>query len=125
MVHLRMGRLLLFWIYDFGSWTLGRSLCAPRRVRIQNPQSKIQNVRSLDSVHRASSLLTSPHLDLEPDALSLDQAALVGCAVLTGFGAVRNAGRVQAGDRVAVIGCGGVGLQVIAAARLAGAESIG
>lgn len=59
-----------------------------------------------------------------PDALSLDQAALVGCAVLTGFGAVRNAGRVQAGDRVAVIGCGGVGLQVIAAARLAGAESI-
>lgn len=59
-----------------------------------------------------------------PDALPLDQAALVGCAVLTGFGAVRNAGRVQAGDRVAVIGCGGVGLQVIAAARIAGAESI-
>ncbi len=59
-----------------------------------------------------------------PDALPLDQAALVGCAVLTGFGAVRNAGRVGPGDRVAVIGCGGVGLQVIAAARLAGAESI-
>jgi S-(hydroxymethyl)glutathione dehydrogenase/alcohol dehydrogenase len=59
-----------------------------------------------------------------PDALPLEQAALVGCAVLTGFGAVRNAARVQAGDRVAVIGCGGVGLQVIAAARLAGAESI-
>lgn len=59
-----------------------------------------------------------------PQALPLDQAALVGCAVLTGFGAVRNAGRVQAGDRVAVIGCGGVGLQVIAAARLAGAERI-
>lgn len=59
-----------------------------------------------------------------PDALPLDQAALVGCAVLTGFGAVRNAGNVQPGDRVAVIGCGGVGLQVIAAARMAGAESI-
>jgi S-(hydroxymethyl)glutathione dehydrogenase/alcohol dehydrogenase len=59
-----------------------------------------------------------------PDALPLDQAALVGCAVLTGFGAVRNAGQVQPGDRVAVIGCGGVGLQVIAAARMAGAESI-
>ena len=59
-----------------------------------------------------------------PDALSLDQAALVGCAVLTGFGAVRNAGQVRAGDRVAVIGCGGVGLQVIAAARLAGAETV-
>jgi S-(hydroxymethyl)glutathione dehydrogenase/alcohol dehydrogenase len=59
-----------------------------------------------------------------PDALSLEQAALVGCAVLTGFGAVRNAGRVQPGDRVAVIGCGGVGLQVIAACRLAGAAEI-
>jgi S-(hydroxymethyl)glutathione dehydrogenase/alcohol dehydrogenase len=59
-----------------------------------------------------------------PDALPFEQAALVGCAVLTGFGAVRNAGRVQPGDRVAVIGCGGVGLQVIAAARLAGAEQI-
>ena len=59
-----------------------------------------------------------------PDALPLDQAALVGCAVLTGFGAVRNAVNVQAGDRVAVIGCGGVGLQVIAAARIAGAGRI-
>ena len=59
-----------------------------------------------------------------PDALPLDHAALVGCAVLTGFGAVRNAGQVGADDRVAVIGCGGVGLQVIAAARMAGAGSI-
>jgi S-(hydroxymethyl)glutathione dehydrogenase / alcohol dehydrogenase len=59
-----------------------------------------------------------------PDSLPLDQAALVGCAVLTGFGAVRNVGRVGVGDRVAVIGCGGVGLQVIAAAVQAGAESV-
>jgi Zn-dependent alcohol dehydrogenase len=59
-----------------------------------------------------------------PDSLPFEQAALVGCAVVTGFGAVRNAGRVGAGDRVAVIGCGGVGLQVIAAAALAGAEQI-
>ncbi len=59
-----------------------------------------------------------------PDSLSFDEAALVGCAVVTGFGAVRNAGRVKPGDRVAVIGCGGVGLQVIAAAALAGAEEI-
>ena len=59
-----------------------------------------------------------------PEGLPLDQAALVGCAVLTGFGAVRNVGRVGPGDRVAVIGCGGVGLQVIAAAAQAGAEQI-
>lgn len=59
-----------------------------------------------------------------PDSLGMQDAALVGCAVLTGFGAVRNAGNVQPDDRVAVIGCGGVGLQVIAAARLAGARQI-
>ena len=53
-----------------------------------------------------------------PNDLPLWQAALVGCAVVTGFGAVRNVARVRLGDRVCVIGCGGVGLQVIAAARL-------
>ena len=56
-----------------------------------------------------------------PNDLPLWQAALVGCAVVTGFGAVRNVARVRLGDRVCVIGCGGVGLQVIAAARLSGA----
>jgi S-(hydroxymethyl)glutathione dehydrogenase/alcohol dehydrogenase len=59
-----------------------------------------------------------------PPALGLGHAALVGCAVLTGFGAVRNAAKVGRGATVCVIGCGGVGLQVITAARLAGAASI-
>jgi S-(hydroxymethyl)glutathione dehydrogenase/alcohol dehydrogenase len=44
--------------------------------------------------------------------------------VVTGFGAVTHAARVRIGERVCVIGCGGVGLQVIAAARLAGAATI-
>jgi S-(hydroxymethyl)glutathione dehydrogenase / alcohol dehydrogenase len=59
-----------------------------------------------------------------PPELPLWQAALLGCSVMTGFGAVRNTARVGAGESVAVIGCGGVGLQVIAAARLAGAGPI-
>jgi S-(hydroxymethyl)glutathione dehydrogenase / alcohol dehydrogenase len=59
-----------------------------------------------------------------PAGLPLWQAALLGCAVVTGFGAVRNAARVQPGESVAVIGCGGVGLQVIAAARLGGASPL-
>lgn len=58
------------------------------------------------------------------DALPLWQAALLGCAVLTGVGAVRNTARVQIGDTVVVVGCGGVGLQVVAGARLAGAGQI-
>ncbi len=59
-----------------------------------------------------------------PDQIPLWQAALLGCGVVTGFGAVTHAARVRIGERVCVIGCGGVGLQVIAAARLAGAAQI-
>ncbi|HEY1712110.1 MAG TPA: zinc-binding dehydrogenase [Solirubrobacteraceae bacterium] len=59
-----------------------------------------------------------------PRDIPLWQAALLGCGVITGFGAVTHAAGVRLGERVAVIGCGGVGLQVIAAARLAGAATI-
>jgi S-(hydroxymethyl)glutathione dehydrogenase / alcohol dehydrogenase len=59
-----------------------------------------------------------------PPELPLWQAALIGCGAVTGFGAVRNAAQVGPGDRVCVIGCGGVGLQVVAAARLAQAEKL-
>lgn len=59
-----------------------------------------------------------------PRELPLWQAALLGCGVVTGIGAVRNVARVQQGESVAVIGCGGVGLQVVAGARLAGADPI-
>lgn len=59
-----------------------------------------------------------------PEALPLWQAALLGCGVVTGAGAVANVAKVRAGDAVAVLGCGGVGLQVVAAARRAGATPI-
>jgi len=59
-----------------------------------------------------------------PGELPLWQAALLGCSVVTGTGAVRNVARVRPGQSVAVLGCGGVGLQVIAAARRAGADPI-
>lgn len=54
----------------------------------------------------------------------LDRAALVGCAVTTGVGAVFNTARVIPGSTVAVFGCGGVGLNVIQGARIAGAARI-
>jgi NDMA-dependent alcohol dehydrogenase len=56
--------------------------------------------------------------------IPLDRAALVGCAVTTGVGAVFNTARVAPGSSVAVFGCGGVGLNVIQGARIAGAERI-
>ena len=54
----------------------------------------------------------------------LTVAALVGCAVTTGVGAVLYSAQVRPGDRVAVFGCGGVGLSVIMGAQLAGAQQI-
>jgi S-(hydroxymethyl)glutathione dehydrogenase/alcohol dehydrogenase len=59
-----------------------------------------------------------------PTDVALWQAALLGCGVVTGFGAVSHAAAVAIGERVCVVGCGGVGLQVIAAARIAGAATI-
>ncbi|MDE2925731.1 MAG: Zn-dependent alcohol dehydrogenase [Acidobacteriota bacterium] len=59
-----------------------------------------------------------------PKDIPLQQAALLGCAVITGIGAVMNAARVTPGSQVAVFGSGGVGLNVIQGAALAGAEKI-
>ena len=56
--------------------------------------------------------------------MPLDRAALIGCAVVTGVGAVINTARVQAGSQLVVIGCGGVGLSIIQGARLAGTRRI-
>jgi len=59
-----------------------------------------------------------------PQDAPLELAALVGCAVATGVGAVRNTAGVPPGATVAVIGCGGVGLSCVQGARLAGASRI-
>lgn len=56
--------------------------------------------------------------------MPLDRAALIGCSILTGFGAVTKTANVRAGERVAVIGCGGVGMAAINSAYIAGAEQI-
>lgn len=58
------------------------------------------------------------------DDMPLDRAALIGCAVTTGVGAVFRTARVEAGSTVAVIGCGGVGLNCVQGAVLAGASRI-
>ncbi len=60
---------------------------------------------------------------IDPD-LPLELAALFGCAVLTGVGAVVNTAKLEPGQSVAVVGLGGVGLSVVLGARLAGARQI-
>ena len=69
------------------------------------------------TVHRDSVVKIDPEIPL-------DKAALVGCAVMTGVGAALNTAKVEAGSSVAVFGAGGIGLNVIQGAALAGAEKI-
>ncbi len=59
-----------------------------------------------------------------PDAVPMEVACLIGCSVMTGVGAVTNTVKLQVGQTVAVVGCGGVGLNIIQGAALAGASRI-
>jgi S-(hydroxymethyl)glutathione dehydrogenase/alcohol dehydrogenase len=56
--------------------------------------------------------------------MPLDKAALIGCGVTTGVGAVMNTAKVRPGETVAVIGCGGIGLNAIQAAAIVGAGRV-
>src|SRR5580765_4067384 len=58
------------------------------------------------------------------DDFPLDRAALIGCAVITGYGAAVNTAKVAPGESVAVIGCGGVGMAAVNGAAIAGAGRI-
>lgn len=59
-----------------------------------------------------------------PDEVPLEAAALIGCGVLTGTGAVFNTASVRPGDSVLVVGTGGIGLNVVQGAKIAGASVI-
>lgn len=59
-----------------------------------------------------------------PEGMPLDVASVIGCAVLTGLGSVFEGAKVHPGSSVVVLGCGGVGLNVVQGARLAGAARI-
>ncbi|WP_369212847.1 zinc-binding dehydrogenase [Streptomyces flavofungini] len=71
-----------------------------------------------ETVVPARCLLPAPH------GVPLTDAALLGCAVLTGYGAVHHSAKVREGETVAVFGVGGVGLATLQAARIAGAARI-
>jgi S-(hydroxymethyl)glutathione dehydrogenase/alcohol dehydrogenase len=68
-------------------------------------------------VSEASCVKIEPHIPL-------DRAALVGCGVTTGWGSAVNAADVRSGETVVVVGLGGIGMNAIQGARLAGADKI-
>ena len=73
----------------------------------------------------AEQLLVHEHAVVKiRDDMPLDKAALIGCGVTTGVGAVINTAKVPPGSTVAVIGCGGVGLSAVQGAVIAGAGRI-
>lgn len=73
----------------------------------------------------AEQLLVHEHavVKIRPD-MPMDRAALIGCGVMTGMGAVFHTAKVEPGATVAVIGCGGIGLSAINGAAIAGASRI-
>lgn len=106
----------------------GRRLSCTQKIRPARPPRMLDGA-TLTPVLAAGGLAThvtvdAQHVTAISEDLPDEQAALLGCGVPTGYGAVVNTAGVIAGDAVAVIGAGGVGLAAIAAARACGATRI-
>ncbi|MBI1245829.1 MAG: zinc-binding dehydrogenase [Alphaproteobacteria bacterium] len=118
--------------------------CAEGRPALCEPGARVNGSGTLLSgarrISRAGTPVLNHHLGVSgfaeqavvsrrsavkvPKDVPLDVAALFGCGVLTGVGAVVNTARVQAGESVAVVGLGGVGLNALLGAAAAGARAI-
>ncbi|HVC32086.1 MAG TPA: Zn-dependent alcohol dehydrogenase [Chloroflexota bacterium] len=85
-----------------------------------------QEIRHFAGVSSFGELTVLPREGLVKidETVPLEKAAIVGCAVMTGVGAVINTARVEPGASMVVVGCGGVGLNVIQGGALVGAEKI-
>lgn len=100
--------------------TLRRAADAPRLSRNGTPL--FQGFGLGGFAERA--LIHENQLSAVPKELPFAQAALLGCGVVTGAGSVLNTARVSAGETVVIFGAGGVGLNAISGARIAGATRI-
>jgi NDMA-dependent alcohol dehydrogenase len=113
-----IGRSILCDGYSSARWSM---LDGTYRLR-----RKGEEVRQMARIGTFSEQVVCPAEMLVPirDDMPWPQAALIGCCVPTGVGAVTRCANVEAGASVLVIGCGGVGLNVVQGARLAGAGKI-
>jgi S-(hydroxymethyl)glutathione dehydrogenase/alcohol dehydrogenase len=91
--------------------------------RFRHGDQEIRHFAGVSSFGELTVLPQEGVVKIDP-AVPLDKAAIVGCAVMTGVGAVINTAKVEPGASVVVVGCGGVGLNVIQGSVLAGAEKI-
>lgn len=104
----------------------GKALLTPPEgtPRTRDANGKPLNIFSGCGVMAEYAVLSTANVVKIDPAIPLDRAALVGCAVTTGVGAVFNTARVEAGSSVVVFGCGGVGLNAIQGAAICGARQI-
>ena len=102
----------------------------PETARAEDQQPRLtQNGGDMHQFYSLSSfaeqMLVHEHALVKVrEDMPLDRAALIGCGVTTGFGAVINTAQIEVGSTVAVIGCGGVGLSAVNGAAIAGAGRI-
>src|SRR6516165_1160632 len=110
-----------------------------RSFQCQHPESTLRRPADAPRLRRAGqglhqglglggfaerALIHENQLAAVPREMPFPQAALLGCGVVTGAGAVLNTATVAAGDTVVIFGAGGVGLNAISGARIAGASRI-
>ena len=91
--------------------------------RLGPPEARIRHYSCVSSFAELAIVPETGCIVIGPD-VPFTVAALIGCAVTTGFGAVVNDACVRPGDAVAVVGVGGVGVNALLAAALAGAQTV-
>jgi Zn-dependent alcohol dehydrogenase len=130
--HVQPGdRVILNWAVPCGTCFQcinGRhNICENRRsVPLERSRHKgIGLSRSFNiGTMSSATLVAKQAVSKIPDDISFPVAAIVGCGVMTGYGSAVNIAKVEAGSSVVVLGCGGVGLNVIQGARISGVLKI-
>jgi S-(hydroxymethyl)glutathione dehydrogenase/alcohol dehydrogenase len=137
--HVKPGdHTVLTWLYPCGTCTLcvrgrswlcqgttaGRHVLADGSTRVRRADgTPLYQYLAIGTLAEAAVVPAAACVPV-PKELPFDVAALIGCGVATGVGAVTNTARVTPGSAVAVVGCGGVGLSTIMGAALVGADPI-
>lgn len=96
---------------------------APTNVRLRQGDTVLTPFLGVGSFAEYANVQVSNLVPI-PDEMPIDRAALIACGVTTGIGAVLHTAKVEPGADVAIIGIGGVGLNVVQGAKLAGANRI-
>jgi NDMA-dependent alcohol dehydrogenase len=104
-------------------FTMGKGTLLDGTCRLKKNGTPIHHMAGLSSFAQYAVVAETSCIKI-PDDVPLDKACLVGCGVMTGVGAAINTAKVEPGSSAVVIGCGGVGLNVIQGCVLAGAATI-